>query len=297
MSQKGTKPPWLRVKIPSSPSNKIMSLINNKLLHTVCVEAKCPNQMQCFAEGQATFLLLGPNCTRRCTFCAVGKLAVQKPDSKEPARIADTIAQIGLSYSVLTMVTRDDLADGGASHIAETMREIRNLSPDTEIELLISDLNGNWDALDVIVQTTPAVLNHNIETVPRLYPSVRPQADYKRSLDLLTRVSSIQSGVITKSGMMLGLGERRDEILSAMNDLRNAGCQLLTLGQYLSPSQGHHPVIRYVHPEEFDKYKQEALDRGFLGVASAPLVRSSYRAADLFHSVNHGNLSSIKSSS
>ncbi|MBN2568033.1 MAG: lipoyl synthase [Deltaproteobacteria bacterium] len=291
MSQQEPKPTWLRIKVPSSPSNKVISVINNKSLHTVCAEAKCPNQMQCFARGQATFLLLGPSCTRRCTFCAVDKSSVQKPDIKEPARIAHAIDHMGLSYSVLTMVTRDDLTDGGASHIIKTMREIRKLSPDTDIELLISDLNGNWDALDMILQTKPAVINHNIETVPRLYPSVRPQADYKRSMRLLTRVSSIQTAIITKSGMMLGLGEEKHEILSTMDDLRNAGCQLLTLGQYLSPSHGHHPVIRYIPPNEFDEYKKEALDRGFLGVASAPLVRSSYRAADLFCSVRNGDRS------
>jgi len=289
MSQQEPKPTWLRIKVPPSSSNRVISAINNKSLHTVCAEAKCPNQMQCFSKGQATFLLLGPSCTRRCTFCAIDKSSVQKPDMNEPACIAHAIDQMGLSYSVLTMVTRDDLADGGASQIIKTMREIRKLSPDTDIELLISDLNGNWDALDMIIQARPAVINHNIETVPRLYPGVRPQADYKRSLCLLTRVSSIRSAIITKSGMMLGLGERKYEILSTMDDLRNAGCQLLTLGQYLSPSHGHHPVISYIPPHEFDEYKKEALDRGFLGVASAPLVRSSYRAADLFLSVRNEN--------
>ena len=276
------KPAWLRVRIPSSPSRTVQSVLNNDALHTVCVEAKCPNQMHCFARGQATFLLLGPNCTRRCTFCAVGKFSVHEPDEKEPERVARATARMGLTYCVLTMVTRDDLDDGGAAHIVETVRAIRRQSPRTEIELLISDLNGNGDALDTVLQTRPAVLNHNVETVSRLYPEVRPQADYRRSLDLLARVASTGAGIIVKSGMMLGLGEERDEVLSTMDDLRAAGCELLTLGQYLSPSERHHPVVRYVPPEEFDRYKEEALNRGFRGVASAPLVRSSYHAADLF---------------
>lgn len=288
MSQHETKPAWLRVRVPPSTSREVMSVINKESLHTVCVEAKCPNQMQCFAKGQATFLLLGPNCTRHCTFCAVDKSPVQKPDSNEPARIAHTIAQMGLSYCVLTMVTRDDLADGGALHITKTIKAIRNLCPEIEMELLVSDLNGNRDALDMILREAPEVVNHNVETVPRLYPDVRPQADYRRSLDLLARVHSVDPQITTKSGMMLGLGETRGEILSTMDDLRKSGCQLLTLGQYLAPSADHHPVVRYIPPEEFEEYKSEALDRGFTGVASSPLVRSSYRAADMYRSAKDG---------
>lgn len=279
------KPPWLRIKVPSSTSGEVMSVINKKSIHTVCVEAQCPNQMDCFARGQATFLLLGPSCTRRCTFCAVAKTPVRPPDRNEPAQIAESIKQLGLTYCVITMVTRDDLDDGGASHIKQTMTATRNLCPDIEMELLISDLNGNWKALDMILQMTPEVVNHNIETVSRLYPEVRPQADYGRSLDLLARVGSGNRNIISKSGIMLGLGETRDELLSTMDDLRKAGCQLLTLGQYLAPSAHHHPVVRYVPPDEFEEYKNEALNRGFRGVAGAPLVRSSYRAAEMYRSV------------
>lgn len=289
MSQHETKPPWLRVRVPPSTSGKIMSVINKESLHTVCVEAKCPNQMDCFAKGQATFLLLGPSCTRGCTFCAVTKTPVHPPDSNEPVRLAKTIARLGLTYCVITMVTRDDLGDGGALHITKTIKAIRNLCPDIEMELLISDLKGNWDALDMILQMEPEVVNHNVETVPRLYPDVRPQADYRRSLDLLARVTSSDRQIISKSGMMLGLGETREEILSTMDDLRKAGCQLLTLGQYLAPSAYHHTVVRYIPPKEFEQYKSEALNRGFLGVASAPLVRSSYRAADMYRSVKYAH--------
>jgi len=187
------------------------------------------------------------------------------------------------------MVTRDDLGDGGALHITKTIKAIRNLCPEIEMELLVSDLNGNRDALDMILRTAPEVVNHNVETVPRLYPDVRPQADYRRSLDLLARVHSVDPQITTKSGIMLGLGETRGEILSTMDDLKKAGCQLLTLGQYLAPSADHHPVVRYIPPKEFEEYRSEALDRGFPGVASSPLVRSSYRAADMYRSAKDGN--------
>ena len=239
--------------------------------------------MECFSRGTATFLLLGPNCTRHCRFCAVGKLPVSPPDPAEPLRIAQAVAKMGVKFCVLTMVTRDDLSDGGAKHIANTIRAIRKQCPEVGVEVLISDLAGNRQALKLVLDAVPEVLNHNIETVPRLYPDVRPQADYMRSIELLTHCRELDPSVATKSGMMLGLGETRDEILKVMEDLREAGCKLLTMGQYLAPSKRHHPVVRYVTPEEFEDFKLEAEKRGFLGVASSPFVRSSYRAGWLYH--------------
>ncbi|MBW2092812.1 MAG: lipoyl synthase, partial [Deltaproteobacteria bacterium] len=241
-----------------------------------------PNQGECFGRGTATFLLLGPSCTRRCTFCAIEKEDVLPPQDTEPDRIAQAVDRMGLTFCVLTMVTRDDLPDGGAGHVVRSISAIRKRCPEVGIEVLISDLGGNQTAMMEVLEIQPEVLNHNIETVPRLYPEVRPQADYRRSLDLLSRADTFKPRPVTKSGMMLGLGETRDEILKAMDDLRAAGCDLLTLGQYLSPSQKHHPVERYVPPEEFDELKAAALDRGFIGVASHPYVRSSYQAEQLF---------------
>jgi lipoyl synthase len=277
------KPPWLRQRIgdPGSMS-KVLSVIQENKLHTVCREALCPNQLECFTRGTATFLLLGPGCTRRCTFCAVDKSIVHPPDSNEPARTAQAVSRLGLKFCVLTMVTRDDLSDGGADHMVRTVAAIRQNCPGVKVELLISDLGGNWKALEKILYAWPEVFNHNIETAPRLYPSVRPQADYKRSLKLLALAARFVSPIVTKSGMMLGLGEGKEEVLQVMDDLREAGCHILTLSQYLAPSNRHHPVIRYIPPEEFSAYKEEALTRGFAGVASAPLVRSSYQAEQLF---------------
>lgn len=283
MSAPIPKPPWLRKKIPSSgQSSKILATIKEGALHTVCTEARCPNQMECFSKGNATFLLLGPNCTRRCRFCAVDKLAVLPPDPEEPRRTARAVAEMEVKFCVLTMVTRDDLPDGGAEHIAQSIRAIRKECPGVGVEVLISDLAGSRPALQTVIAAAPEVLNHNIETVPRLYPNVRPQADYQRSVDLLHRCKNLAPEITTKSGMMLGLGENREEVLVAMDDLRKAGCKLLTLGQYLAPSERHHPVIRYVPPDEFEDYKIEAENRGFTGVASSPFVRSSYRAGWLY---------------
>jgi len=291
MAVSGSKPPWLRRRIPSPGSNAaVLAAIKGRNLHTVCEEAHCPNQMECFSRGTATFLLLGPSCTRRCTFCAVDKSCVTPPDTGEPTRTAQAVAQMGLNFCVLTMVTRDDLPDGGAGHIAKTIEAIHEVCPGVEVEVLISDLGGNWVALGEVIAAGPDVLNHNLETVPRLYSQVRPQADYSRSLELLERVNANKPSMVTKSGLMLGLGETRYEVLNAMDDLRKTGCHLLTLGQYLAPSDQHYPVFRYVLPEEFDGYKTEALNRGFLGVASAPLVRSSYHADQLYRSA-HDRLS------
>jgi lipoic acid synthetase len=278
------KPPWLRRRIPAPGRNAtVVAAVKGRGLHTVCEEAHCPNQMECFSRGTATFLLLGPSCTRRCTFCAVDKSSVYPPDTDEPFRTAQAVAQMELSFCVVTMVTRDDLPDGGSGHVIRAIEAIRKECPGIGIEILISDLAGNWDALEKVLIARPEVLNHNLETMPRLYPSVRPQADYRRSLELLARAAAHVPPMVIKSGLMLGLGEKKHEVLQAMDDLRNSGCHLLTLGQYLAPSSKHHPIVRYVPPEEFDEYRREALKRGFLEVASAPLVRSSYKAAHLYN--------------
>ncbi len=292
MSNLSPKPEWLRTKIPGlAGDSKIFQDIRERSLCTVCVEAHCPNQMTCFGNGTATFMLLGPSCTRRCTFCAVEKKAAAAVDPEEPHRIAAAVAEMGLKYCVLTMVTRDDLPDGGALHIVRTVEALRDMSPEIQIELLISDLGGNRGALDMILDATPAVLNHNIETAPRLYREVRPQADYQRSLSLLSHASDHTSSMVTKSGIMVGLGESKKEIVQTMDDLRECGCQLLTIGQYLAPSRRHYPVVRYVTPEEFAAYEDEALKRGFKAAAIAPLVRSSYRADELYRSAAAGKAS------
>jgi lipoic acid synthetase len=289
MNPSSPKPQWLRRRLPSPGRNAtVRAAIQGKGLHTVCAEAQCPNQMECFGRGTATFLLLGPACTRRCTFCAVDKSRVVPPDPGEPIRIARAVAQLELDFCVLTMVTRDDLSDGGAGHLVEATSALRKERPEMGIELLISDLGGNWQALDRVLEARPEVLNHNVETVPRLYPKVRPQAVYRRSLELIERASSHRPRLVTKSGIMLGLGETKDELLSTMQDLRDAGCLILTLGQYLSPSEKHHPVVRYVPPEEFDEYAGLAFRMGFLGVASSPYVRSSYQAGRLYRNACSG---------
>ncbi|MFH1489738.1 MAG: lipoyl synthase, partial [Pseudomonadota bacterium] len=283
MNEPLPKPPWLRRRLPPTGlSATVTAAIRNRSLHTVCEEAHCPNQMECYGCGTATFLLLGPSCTRRCTFCTVDKSPVRPLDPGEPKRTAEAVAQLKLNYCVLTMVTRDDLHDGGARHMARTIMAVRSACPDVGIEVLVSDFGGDQDALGAVLMAKPHVLNHNLETVPRLYPEVRPQADYGRSLQLLARVAENSRHTAIKSGLMLGLGEKRDELLRTMDDLRESGCHLLTLGQYLAPSKRHHPVIRYVPPDEFAEYEEEALARGFYGVAGAPFVRSSYQADRLY---------------
>ena len=290
MTASPPRPPWLRIKLPASGcSPQVIATLKKHSLHTVCIEALCPNQMECFGKGIATFLLLGPACTRRCTFCAVDKSSVSSPDPDEPEKIARTIRQMKLLFCVLTMVTRDDLVDGGAAHIVQTVQAIRHMCSGVEIELLISDLAGSHEALETVLAAFPQVLSHNLETVPRLYSNVRPQANYGRSLHLLSKAAAHSPSIVAKSGLMLGLGETKTEVYAVMDDLRSAGCRLITLGQYLAPSENHHPVIRYIPPEQFEEYRQGALERGFSGVASAPLVRSSYRAAELYRSAMHPN--------
>ena len=283
MSQAVRKPAWLKRKIPLPGSHgRVQGAIDDLGLHTVCREARCPNRMECYACGTATFLLLGPSCTRRCTFCAVDKSAVGPPDPAEPEHIAQAVARLGLSFCVLTMVTRDDLADGGAAHVAATVQALRGANTDIGVELLISDLGGNRPALETVLAVKPQVLNHNIETVPRLYPEVRPQADFQRSLDLLANVADIDEAIVRKSGIMLGLGETEAEVVEVFRNLLDAGCHSLTLGQYLAPSREHHPVAGYVPPERFEALRLQALSMGFKAVASGPFVRSSYQAEELY---------------
>ena len=279
------KPDWFKVPANSGAANEeVIRLIRSLNLHTVCEEANCPNAGECFSRQTATFMLLGSQCTRRCTFCAVGKGLPEQPDPEEPARLAEAISQLKLKHVVLTTVTRDDLPDGGAQHFVEVIQAIRAKIPEQTpaIEVLISDLQGNWDALDVIIAASPEVINHNVETVPRLYPTVRPQAIFARSVELLRRVKQKRPDILTKSGIMVGLGETSDEVLSVMQELRAAGCDLLTIGQYLSPSKLHHPVVEYIHPDQFKAYSEAGLALGFRHVASGPLVRSSYHAGEAF---------------
>mgnify|MGYP001066128494 CR=1 FL=1 len=280
------KPKWLRRKLPTGPQyEEIRNLLKNNCLTTVCREAQCPNQFECYSRGTATFMIMGEKCTRNCQFCAVGHDPKEMPDPAEPARVADAVKTMGLKYSVITSVTRDDLADGGASIFVEAIRAIRKKSPATLIEILIPDLQGNWQALKNIVNAAPDVLNHNVETVPRLYPTVRPQAVYQRSLELLAMVKQFGPKMVTKSGVMLGLGEEKAEILQVMDDLLKSKVDILTLGQYLQPSKNHLSVEEFVPPQMFDELKEIALKKGFAGVASGPTVRSSYEAENLYREV------------
>jgi lipoic acid synthetase len=271
------------VSLPRGPAyENVRTLLKKSRLRTVCQEAKCPNLWECFSQRTSTFLIMGPNCTRNCRFCAVGHGPLGPPDPGEPERVAEAVKSMGLDYVVVTSVTRDDLPDGGASFFSETIQEIRKRVPGALIEVLIPDFQGNADALQTVMQARPHVLNHNIETVPRLYPSVRPEAEHGRSLELLTRAKAYDPGIPTKSGLMLGLGEFAEEIKGTLHDLLDAGCCMLTLGQYLQPTKEHLPVERFINPEEFDRWKEIALKMGFLEVASGPFVRSSYHAKELY---------------
>jgi lipoic acid synthetase len=280
------KPPWLKRRLPTGDTYAhVRELIESGRLHTVCQEAKCPNIWECFSHRTATFLIMGERCTRNCRFCSVQSGVPEPLDPGEPARVAEAAARMELKYVVVTSVTRDDVPDGGAAHFAATIREIRSRTPGAEIEVLIPDLQGDRTALAVVLGARPNVLNHNIETVPRLYPQVRPQADYRRSLELLRAAADMAPSIPTKSGLMLGLGETSDEVRQTLQDLRAHGCRFLTLGQYLQPSQEHLPVEAYVAPEEFERWRTVALDLGFTHVASAPFVRSSYHAGESFAEV------------
>jgi len=280
---KGRLPSWFKQKLADP---KIMStmqgLLNGLSLHTICQNARCPNIGKCFSEGTATFLILGDVCTRRCTFCAVKKGTPSQVDEEEPQHLLEAVQRLGLNYIVITSVTRDDLANGGASQFARTIRLLHENREGAIVEVLIPDFRGSVDALKTVVEASPEVINHNMETVPRLYPAVRPGADYNRSMELLYMVKNLHPEIVTKSGLMLGLGETRTEVIEVMSDLREANCDLLTIGQYLQPSLKHHPVVRFVPPEEFTEYEDIGKDMGFAQVASAPLVRSSFKAAELY---------------
>jgi len=280
------KPAWLKRRLPSgSGFEKVRALIDNCHLHTVCQEAKCPNIWECFSRETATFLILGDRCTRNCRFCAVAHGPEHLPDPVEPGQVASAVQQLQLAYVVITSVTRDDLSDGGAAHFAKTIQAVKKQCPKVGIEVLIPDFQGNHDAWQTILDARPDVLNHNLETIQRLYPTVRPEADYGRSLDLIRYVADNGGDITTKSGLMLGLGETRKELLAAFADMVQVGCRILTLGQYLQPSKAHLPVARYVPPEEFHELRKIALGMGFRDVAAEPFVRSSYRAKELYRSV------------
>ena len=277
------KPEWLRRRFSfKSCVTEVNDLLANLNLNTVCQEAHCPNQLECFGNRAATFMILGDHCTRNCSFCAVAHGPQEPPDPDEPKRVAEAVSLLGLKYVVLTSVSRDDLLDGGAAHFAATIKAVQERGDEVCVEILVPDFQGSDKALATVLAAAPAVVNHNLETVPRLYPAVRPQANYQRSLQLLSEAKSLARHTVSKSGFMVGLGEKREEVRALMQDLRKVGCDLVTIGQYLRPSPDHHPVVEYVHPNAFQAYEAEARSLGFLGVASGPYVRSSYRAERLY---------------
>jgi lipoyl synthase len=273
------RPPWLRVRAPGGPNyHDLRGLVERLRLHTVCESARCPNIGECWERRTATFMILGDICTRACGFCAIKTGRPEGLDLEEPVRVAEAVASLDLRHAVITSVNRDELRDGGAGIFAETIRQIRTRCPETTIEVLIPDFRGVWWALEQVMAARPDILNHNMESIARLYHVVRPQAKYPRSLELLRRAKEMAPEVLTKSGMMMGVGEETEEIMAAMRDLREAECDILTLGQYLRPSLDHIPVRRYVAPEEFEQLKQVGLGMGFRHVEAGPLVRSSYHA-------------------
>lgn len=282
MSIPTRKPAWLRTKLPQAAEyEQVRAIVRDGGLNTVCRQANCPNQYECFSKKTATFLILGERCSRTCGYCAVAHGPEGLPDPDEPQKVAEAARKMGLKFVVVTSVTRDDLPDGGAGHFAATIAALKAEISGVQVEVLIPDFQGEVAALETVLQAGPNVLNHNLETVARLYPTVRPEAVYGRSLDLLASSLSLAPKIPTKSGLMLGLGETDAEIDQTLHDLRFSGCTMLTLGQYLQPSKDHLPIDRYVTPEEFDRWKQRALDLGFTKVASGPLVRSSYHAETL----------------
>ncbi len=271
------RPEWIRAKLPYGESyTKLLGLMRGKQLHTVCEEARCPNLGECWGRGTATFMILGDVCTRSCGFCAVKTGRPTELDIDEPRRVADAVASMKLNHVVITSVNRDELKDGGASIFAETIRQIRIRQPKCRIEVLIPDFRGDRMAMDIVVDAAPEILNHNLETVPRLYSVVRPQAKYERSLEVLRYFK--ERGLVTKTGVMVGIGERPEEVLDVMKDMRKSDVDILTVGQYLQPTKEHLPIDRYVTPDEFAMYKSKGLEMGFKYVESGPLVRSSYHA-------------------
>ncbi|HEU5236674.1 MAG TPA: lipoyl synthase [Pyrinomonadaceae bacterium] len=279
------KPDWLRIRL-GDPTNQnhLLKLIQGLNLHTVCQEAKCPNIFECWANRTATFMLGGEICTRHCGFCAVGKGTPGTLDLDEPLHVAEAVKHLNLAHTVITSVNRDDLPDGGAAHWAETIRQVRALNPECKVEVLIPDFNGDENALNAVLDAEPDVLNHNTETIARLYRRVRPDADYQQSLTLLKRAAERrdreQRGMLTKSGIMVGLGEEFNEVVELMNDLRSVSCDIMTIGQYLQPHARRLPVERYVTPEEFNRWREIGMSMGFKHVQSSPLTRSSYHARE-----------------
>jgi lipoyl synthase len=283
------RPEWLRVRAPTGENyEELKRLMRSKALHTVCEEARCPNIGECWSHRTATFMILGSICTRSCGFCAVATGRPSAVDWEEPRRIAEAVQQMGLSHVVITMVNRDELHDGGATILAATIRWIRRLNPDCGVEVLASDFKGSREALHVLMNVRPTVFSHNVETVPRLYSRVRPQAIYRRSLDILSWAKEMCPDIPTKTGFMLGLGETHDEVIDLMRDLRSTGIDIVTIGQYLRPTEHHLPIERYVTPEEFREYATEGRALGFSHVESGPLVRSSYHAWDQLNATGIG---------
>ncbi|MBP6116177.1 MAG: lipoyl synthase [Neisseriaceae bacterium] len=280
LQEKLKKPEWIRAKLPSGGQfQEIKRILRDQKLHTVCEEATCPNIGECFSKGTATFMIMGDICTRRCPFCDVGHGRPNPLDPMEPKNLAETVAALKLRYVVITSVDRDDLRDGGAGHFADCIKEIRKTSPNTQIEILVPDFRGRLDvALDILTETPPDVMNHNLETAPRLYKQARPGSDYQHSLDLLKRYKAMNPSVATKSGIMVGLGENDEEVRTVMRDMRAHDIEMITVGQYLQPTDSHLPVLRYVTPAMFQQFEAEAYDLGFKHAAIGAMVRSSYHA-------------------
>jgi lipoyl synthase len=280
---RGPKPEWLKIRL-GDPSNQnyVLKLIENLNLHTVCQEARCPNIFECWTDRTATFMIGGDICTRHCGFCAVSKGQAARLDPEEPRHVAEAVKTLNLAHAVITSVNRDDLADGGAAHWAETIRQVRQLNPDCRVEVLIPDFNGDEEALDAVLDAEPDVLNHNTETIARLYKRVRPDAKYEQSMTLLRRAAERRDrerrGMLTKSGIMVGLGETFEEVVELMKDLRAVSCDIMTIGQYLQPHARRLPVERYVTPKEFARWREVGMGLGFKHVESSPLTRSSYHS-------------------
>ncbi|SET00058.1 lipoic acid synthetase [Natronincola peptidivorans] len=276
------KPQWLRIDLSKGRSlNYVKEILEKFSLNTVCEEANCPNRMECFSKKTATFMILGSECSRNCRFCNVSHGELKEVNPEEPENISKAILELKLKHVVITSVTRDDLPEGGASHFAEVVKCIKDRAEEVVVEVLIPDFKGDEEALKMVVKAKPEIINHNIETVPRLYPEVRSMATYERSLQVLKNVKLMDAGILTKSGIMVGLGEKEEEVIEVLKDLRAVGCDFLTIGQYLAPSDQHYPVAEYIAPEIFERYKEKALELGFTFAASAPLVRSSYNAAEM----------------
>lgn len=277
------KPDWLKIRVKSrvnKTSVNVGNILKKYCLNTVCDEANCPNAYECFNRGTATFMILGKNCTRNCRFCNVTKASPENLDPLEPKHIAVAIKELELKHAVITSVTRDDLLDGGSGHFASTILEIKKVCRDVTVEVLIPDFNGNDEALKKVLDAKPDVLNHNVETIPEFYATVRPMAVYERSLQLLKRVKEIDKNILTKSGFMVGFGETEDQVIKLLKDLRRVDCDIITIGQYLQPSKEHLDVVEYVHPDKFKRYEEIGKAMGFKSVASGHLVRSSYHAED-----------------